>query len=112
MFSCKSYYVVAVASERMKVIPVDSFEEHSKIYHERRNAGFETEYEVKHYIIVGDVHYNPLSHADPGVSQLLYNKPKNRFANIFPCECTTAVSTVQWASGSVPVLSPQMTSLV
>ena len=45
----------------MKVIPVDSFEEHSKIYHERRNAGFETEYEVKHYIIiitiiVGNVH--------------------------------------------------------
>ena len=51
----------------MKVISVDSFEEHSKIYHERRNAGFETEYEVKHriiIIIVGDVHYNPLSHAD------------------------------------------------
>ena len=68
---CKSlYFVVALDSERMKVIPVDSFEEHSKIYHERRNAGFETEYEVKHCIIiiitiiVGDVHYNPLSHAD------------------------------------------------
>ena len=32
---------------------------------------------------------------DHDVSKLLYNRPKNRFANIFPCEYTAAVSSVQ-----------------
>ena len=34
----------------MAAIPVDSFEEHSKRFHEQRDSSFEAEYEVKHCI--------------------------------------------------------------
>ena len=38
----------SVDVERMRVIPLESFEEHCKNYHQLRDAGFETEYEVNY----------------------------------------------------------------
>ena len=82
----------------MRVISVGDFEEHCRRYHESRDAEFEREYEVRLYAAthcrcvglydIQTLVAGPL--APHEVSQSLYNKPKNRFANIFPCEIQCA----------------------
>ena len=100
---------LAVA-DRMNPITVDSFRDHVNMMHDERDKGFEAEYQVTHQLhshsvstlCVRDIS-SPLSHQSFGSEPLAtheiakrpHNRPKNRFANIFPCEYMAAVSSVQ-----------------
>ncbi|CAI8052146.1 Receptor-type tyrosine-protein phosphatase S [Geodia barretti] len=66
---------------RMVAIPVEDFKQHCIDYHKSGDAGFEEEYES---LAVG-----PL--AVHQVSQMLCNKQKNRFANIYPYDDSRVV---------------------
>ena len=110
----------------MRVISVESFEEHCRNYHDQRDAGFEAEYDVRHYwrftptMIPSSGIYSvcvlsylqsltvaPLAVHD--VAQLMCNRPKNRFANIFPCETKHDITS---DDGNTVFLALQMMSLV
>jgi hypothetical protein len=65
----------------MVAIPVEDFKQHCIDYHKSRDAGFEEEYES---LAVG-----PLAVHE--VSQMLCNKQKNRFANIYPYDDSRVV---------------------
>lgn len=108
---------IIIIPERMKVIPVNEFENYCNELHKFRNYGFEEEYEVMQchsYVAncrnmchtstfyIQSLSSEPLYSHD--ISATPTNRPKNRFANIFPCEYKI-IMTNTLSSSSVSLLT-------